>query len=62
MKFVVIFFISFVFQKDSSLIIYDFKKEKNTYNWYIVNDDVMGGLSKAEFKLNENDISIPFFF
>lgn len=58
MKFVVIFFIPIVFQKDSSLIIYDFKKEKNNYNWYIVNDDVMGGLSKAEFKLNENDIAI----
>ena len=40
-----------VFQ-DSSAVIYDFKESESTKGWYIVDDGVMGGLSKGSIKIN----------
>ena len=42
-----------VFQ-DDGVILYDFKKAKRLTNWYVVNDGVMGGLSKGQLSLNES--------
>lgn len=44
--------ISMIHQGNSGLI-FDFSKDKNTANWYIVNDGVMGGLSKGTFTIND---------
>lgn len=35
------------------LSIFDFNKNSDFANWYIVNDGVMGGLSSSNFSLNE---------
>ncbi|MEM6686968.1 MAG: CIA30 family protein [Bacteroidota bacterium] len=34
--------------------LFDFSKESDLSNWYIVNDGVMGGISQSNFRLNEN--------
>ena len=34
-------------------ILYDFKTESNLENWFIVNDDVMGGVSKSKLFLDD---------
>ena len=39
--------------QDSTFYIFDFKKENNTSNWFVVNDGVMGGLSKGSLLINE---------
>ena len=44
--------ILFFFVNEDS-IIYDFKKDKNISNWYIVDDGVMGGLSKGNISLSK---------
>lgn len=36
------------------IVIFDFGTEKSLDQWYIVNDGVMGGLSKGTFSLSEN--------
>ena len=35
---------------------YDFGFEKDGFNWNIINDDVMGGLSKSAIDLTENSV------
>ncbi len=42
-----------MFQNNAQYI-FDFKKEQNTTNWYVVNDGVMGGLSKGSISINES--------
>lgn len=44
---------SFVLQ-DSSTYIYNFNKKQSISDWYVVNDGVMGGLSKGELILNKD--------
>lgn len=39
--------------QDNQACIFDFENEKNTSNWNIVNDGVMGGLSQSEIAINE---------
>ena len=34
------------------LVLYDFSKDSSLKNWRIINDDVMGGISKSTFGLN----------
>jgi hypothetical protein len=46
-------FLSVILQGGSGSI-YDFKKEKSTSNWYVVNDGVMGGLSKSKISINDS--------
>ncbi|MDA9817379.1 CIA30 family protein, partial [bacterium] len=38
--------------KVPALTLFDFSKNSDISNWSVVNDDVMGGISKATFKLN----------
>ncbi|RXJ51244.1 CIA30 family protein [Gelidibacter gilvus] len=38
--------------QDESLI-FDFKTQQNTTNWLVVNDGVMGGLSKGSMSMND---------
>ena len=45
--------ISFTMQTDPTLI-YNFHKESSLKNWQIVNDGVMGGLSKSNLEVTEN--------
>ena len=35
-------------------IIYNFKSNNDVKKWFIVNDDVMGGISNSNFKINNN--------
>lgn len=34
-------------------VLFDFSKESNIQNWSVVNDGVMGGLSKGNFSVND---------
>ena len=34
-------------------VLFDFSKESNIQNWSVVNDGVMGGLSRGRFSVNE---------
>lgn len=38
----------------TSHIIFDYSDLKTSKDWYVVNDGVMGGLSKGEFKFNDS--------
>jgi len=38
----------------SNLVLFDFAKNKDTGKWMVVNDGVMGGLSKGTFTAGEN--------
>ena len=49
MKTVIILLFLSVMCQDSSSYIFDFNNEKNTSNWYVVDDGVMGGLSQGTF-------------
>ena len=35
-------------------IVFNFEKEKNLKEWFIVNDDVMGGISESNFSINKD--------
>lgn len=39
----------------NSRVIFDFNTQNNISNWRIINDAVMGGMSKGKFSLNENN-------
>ncbi|WP_439128500.1 CIA30 family protein [Polaribacter sp.] len=39
---------------DSDQILFDFTTETNISNWKVVDDEVMGGRSNGNFKLNKN--------
>ena len=38
----------------NQMVIFDFAENSSLENWYIVNDDVMGGVSRSEIFINEN--------
>ena len=38
----------------NSELIFDFNNDSNIKNWYIVDDDVMGGRSSSQFTLNSD--------
>jgi hypothetical protein len=40
--------------QDSSSTIFDSKKVKDLSNWYVVDDGVMGGLSRGELTINDS--------
>jgi NADH dehydrogenase [ubiquinone] 1 alpha subcomplex assembly factor 1 len=42
----------------NSKILFDFSENKDTGNWLVVNDGVMGGLSKGTFIAGENETAI----
>lgn len=52
MKFFISTIILLMLSQDTSRIIYDFTKAKNVNDWYVVNDGVMGGLSKGKLTKN----------
>jgi len=47
-------------QDKSSQVIYDFKDSKYLDNWHVVDDRVMGGLSRGNVKLTETGNAIYF--
>ncbi len=53
MKLLGILLILSVMCQDNSSYIFDFKNKKNTSNWYVVDDGVMGGLSKGVMTIND---------
>jgi len=42
----------------SSLVLFDFTENKDTGNWMVVNDGVMGGLSKGTFAASGNGTAV----
>ena len=36
------------------IMIFDFKNSSGTENWYVVNDDVMGGVSASKLNINKD--------
>jgi hypothetical protein len=42
----------------SKIVLFDFKENKDTGNWMVVNDGVMGGLSKGTFTVGENGTAV----
>ena len=51
--FVLVIFTTFIESTVMAQILYDFKKESKLENWFIVNDDVMGGVSKSKLFLDD---------
>ena len=54
MKSILSIILLIMLSQDSLNIIVDFKDAKTTKNWQVVNDGVMGGLSKGQFDLNDD--------
>jgi len=52
--FVLVIFTSFNWNIVMAQILYDFNTESKLENWFIVNDDVMGGVSKSKLFLDDN--------
>ena len=51
-----LFFVLFNLNQNSVMsqnFVYDFDNQSKIYNWIIVNDDVMGGLSTYEISIDE---------
>jgi hypothetical protein len=45
---------SFVFAQNNGLTtLFDFNSKESSGNWFIVNDDVMGGVSRSEVKMHD---------
>jgi hypothetical protein len=38
----------------NTMVIFDFTKNSNLENWQIINDNVMGGMSRSTISINEN--------
>ena len=38
----------------NTMVIFDFTKNSNLENWQIINDNVMGGMSRSNISINEN--------
>lgn len=49
-----LFLLIFSFSNPSAMLLFDFDSKTNIRQWTIVNDGVMGGLSKGTIKINEN--------
>jgi hypothetical protein len=39
---------------NGGMVLFDFNTEETSGKWYVVNDDVMGGISESLIKLNDN--------
>ncbi|MGB5430696.1 CIA30 family protein [Eudoraea sp.] len=48
-----LFLIIFIFNMSEPFVLFDFSKESNIQNWIVVNDGVMGGLSKGKFSVDD---------
>lgn len=44
--------------EQNEMVIFDFKNSDKNENWIIVNDSVMGGLSKSEFFISDSNTAI----
>lgn len=53
-----IFTLLLMFSQKTDMTIFNFNNEANLDNWYVVNDGVMGGLSKGKLTLNEDGIGV----
>lgn len=53
MKLITVIFILSVMCQDNSSNIYDFKEKMNSDDWIVLDDGVMGGLSKGTMSMNE---------
>ena len=51
--FILLTFITFYENEVTAQILYDFNAESKLENWFIVNDDVMGGVSKSNLFLDD---------
>ena len=51
--FVLVIFTTFIGNTLMAQILYDFNTESKLENWFIVNDDVMGGVSKSKLFLDD---------
>ena len=51
--FVLVIFTTFIGNTVMAQILYDFNTESKLENWFIVNDDVMGGVSKSKLFLDD---------
>jgi hypothetical protein len=54
MKTIFIMLLINAIMQDPAAIIFDFNKEKSTTSWFVVNDGVMGGLSKGTLTVNDD--------
>lgn len=52
MKLIISIIFLFMSSQDPTNVITDFKNAQTVDDWYVVNDGVMGGLSKGKFSLN----------
>ena len=41
-------------QTEKDFILFDFNSKESSSNWYVVNDDVMGGVSESEMKWHDD--------
>ncbi|MDX1362831.1 MAG: CIA30 family protein [Arenibacter latericius] len=41
-----------IMSQENTMLIFDFKNTKDLSNWVVIDDGVMGGLSKGEIKMN----------
>lgn len=53
MKTILLLFLA-LFLIKGDLTLFDFNSAETAGKWYVVNDDVMGGVSKSEMRLNDN--------
>ncbi|MFT4669550.1 MAG: NADH dehydrogenase [ubiquinone] 1 alpha subcomplex assembly factor 1 [Flavobacteriaceae bacterium] len=54
MKLIAMLLMISIMSQDSSSSIFDAKKVKDLSNWYVVDDGVMGGLSRGELTINDS--------
>lgn len=54
--FVILTFLSFILTNHTD--IYGFEKDKSTANWLVVDDGVMGGLSKGKLTVNDDGYGV----
>ncbi|MFT4849717.1 MAG: NADH dehydrogenase [ubiquinone] 1 alpha subcomplex assembly factor 1 [Sediminicola sp.] len=54
MKFIAMLLMIGIMYQDSSSIIFDSKHVKDLSDWYVVDDGVMGGLSRGELTINDS--------
>jgi len=54
MKFLIILLMIGTMAQDSSSSIFDSKQQRDLSNWYVVDDGVMGGLSRGELTMNDS--------
>lgn len=47
-----------LFMTSYTQFIFDFNKESNIQNWFIVNDDVMGGKSRSNFTIDQDGFGV----